>query len=165
MAPESWDRVIAINLTGVFNGVAAFAADLRARGQGHIVNTASMAGLCAGRPTLGAYEAAKFGVVALSETLRAELEPHEVGVSVLCPGYVSTNLGATTARLGFEDRAETAMPPSEVSAAEVAAAVLDGIEHNRAYILPHPDRWENVEPRHDAIRAAFVEAISGTVAR
>lgn len=158
MAPESWDRVIAINLTGVFNGVSAFAADLRALGKGHIVNTASMAGLSAGRPTLGAYEAAKFGVVALSETLRAELAPHGVGVSVLCPGYVSTNLGVTTARLGFDDRPESAMPPSEISAEDVAECVLAGIEANHAYILPDPARWDSVAPRHEAIRLAFVEA-------
>jgi NAD(P)-dependent dehydrogenase (short-subunit alcohol dehydrogenase family) len=160
MVPESWDRVIAINLTGVFNGVSAFAADFRARGRGHIVNTASMAGLSAGRPTLGAYEAAKFGVVALSETLRAEMEPHGVGVSVLCPGYVATNLGVTTARLGFEDREAAAMPPSEVSPEDVATCVLAGIEANLAYILPHPDRWDSVEPRHEAIRAAFLGALN-----
>jgi NAD(P)-dependent dehydrogenase (short-subunit alcohol dehydrogenase family) len=155
MHPESWDRLIAINLTGIFNGVSAFAADMRARGTGHIVNTASMAGLSAGRASLGAYEAAKYGVVALSETLRAEMEPHGVGVSVLCPGYVQTNLGVTTARLGFDDRPEAEMAPGGMALADVAACVLDGIERNLLYILPDKERWQTVAPRHQAIREAF----------
>ncbi len=155
MAPESWDRLIDINLNGVFNGVSAFAASMREAKRGHIVNTASMAGLTAGRPGLSAYEAAKFAVVALSETLRAEMEPHGVGVSVLCPGYVATNLAVSTARFGYENLEAQAMPPSEVSQGDVAVSVLGGIEDNLAYIIPHPDRWESVAPRHQNIAKAF----------
>jgi NAD(P)-dependent dehydrogenase (short-subunit alcohol dehydrogenase family) len=162
MAPESWDRIIAINLTGIANGVFTFGADIRARGKGHIVNTASMAGLTADRATLGAYAAAKFGVMALSETLRAEMAPHGVGVSVLCPGLVNTNLGANTNKLGFEDNpASAAMPESPVTAAMVADCVIDAIANNRLYAISHPERFEQVGARHDAIRNAFASAADG----
>ena len=156
MDPESFDRILGINLTGIFNGVSAFAADMRARRKGHIVNTSSMAGLSVGA-RVGAYAVAKFGVMALSEGLRAELAPHGVGVSVLCPGLVATNLGRTTARLGVERRDEgAAMPDSGVSTADVANIVIKGITENRAYIITHPDRWPDVEKRMNAIRDAFL---------
>ncbi len=158
MAPDSWDRIVAINLTGVANGVFAFGNAMRDQGRGHIVNTASLAGLTAERPTLGAYAAAKFGVMALSETLRAEMAPHGVGVSVLCPGLVSTNLGVTTARLGYEDIGDAGPMPGGMSPAAVAAMVLDGIARNLPYIITHPDRWEDVGKRHARIKAAFDDA-------
>jgi NAD(P)-dependent dehydrogenase (short-subunit alcohol dehydrogenase family) len=100
MDPLSFDQTIAIDLTGVFNGVSAFAADMRKRGSGHIVNTASVVGLTSGFAGLGAYTVAKFGVVALSEVLHKELAPHGVGVSVLCPGPVGTNLHSNTRKAG-----------------------------------------------------------------
>jgi NAD(P)-dependent dehydrogenase (short-subunit alcohol dehydrogenase family) len=155
MDPAAFDRVIAINLNGVFNGVAAFAADMRARRSGHIINTSSMAGLYSGAPLLGAYAVAKFGVVAMSETLRAELAPHGVGVSVLCPGLVKTNLGRTTARLSNAPDPSAEMPDSDVTTGDVAAAVLSGIANNSAYIVTHKRYWPQVEQRMEALRAAF----------
>lgn len=159
MDAESFDRIVAINLFGVFNGVSAFAADMRARGRGHIVNTSSMAGLSCGIPGLGAYSVSKFGVVALSECLRSEMEPHGVGVSVLCPGLVATNLGETTIKVGGKMRNQGGkMPDSGVSAADVGEMVVRGIERNLAYIVTHPDRWPDVEKRMDAVREAFLQA-------
>jgi len=155
MDPASFDRIIAINLTGVFNGVSAFAADLRARGRGHIVNTSSMAGLYSGAPKMGAYAAAKFGVVAMSETLRVEMAPHGVGVSVLCPGLVKTNLGISTAKLTGKPPPTMDMPTSEVSTSDVARAVLTAIEENQLYIITHKQYWAKVQERVDALRAAF----------
>jgi len=102
--PQVFDTVIDIDVTGVFNGVSTFAGDLRTRGRGHIVNTASVMGLTAGVPGRGVYSAAKAAVVAMSEALRAELAPHGVGVSVLCPGLVRSGLDDSTARLGGEVR-------------------------------------------------------------
>jgi NAD(P)-dependent dehydrogenase (short-subunit alcohol dehydrogenase family) len=82
--PDSFDRIIAINLTGIYNGIWAFAGDMAARGRGHIVCTSSQAGLTPVEiPGVAAYSAAKFGVTALGESLRAELAPQGVGVSVL----------------------------------------------------------------------------------
>ena len=155
MDPTSFDRIIAINLTGVFNGISAFAADLRARKRGHIVNTSSFAGLV-GFPGIGSYATAKAGVVAMSEVLRREMAPHGVGVSVLCPGLVATNLGENTRKLGGQDRDRSEkMPDSGVSAAQVGETVADGIAQNLGYIITHPDLWDGVSQRMDRIRQAF----------
>jgi NAD(P)-dependent dehydrogenase (short-subunit alcohol dehydrogenase family) len=156
MDPVSFDRIIAINLTGIFNGISAFAADMRARGAGHIVNTSSMAGLQASVPGVGAYAAAKFGVTGMSEALRKEMSPHGVGVSVLCPGYVHTNIAASTAKMGGELRGGGgAMPPSGLSPADVGEMVAAGIEANALYIITHPDNWPGVGKRMAALAAAF----------
>lgn len=155
MDPESFDRILAINLVGVVNGVFAFAADMRERGKGHIVNTSSQAGLVTTVPGVGAYSVAKFGVTALSEALRREMAPHGVGVSCLCPGYIQTNLGANTVKVGGEIRAySAAMPEATVTAAEVGEMVADGIERDAAYIVTHKDVWRGVEERMAAIREA-----------
>jgi NAD(P)-dependent dehydrogenase (short-subunit alcohol dehydrogenase family) len=155
MDPVSFDRILGINLVGIFNGVSAFAADLKARGRGHIVNTSSQAGLVASIPGVGAYAVAKFGVTALSENLRMELAPHGVGVSVLCPGYVQTNLAANTARIGGDVRKYMAtMPESDVTPADVGEMVADGIERDAAYIVTHKDVWPGIEKRMLAIKEA-----------
>ncbi|MBW8783754.1 MAG: SDR family NAD(P)-dependent oxidoreductase [Novosphingobium sp.] len=157
MEPESFDRIIAINLTGVANGVFTFAREMRDRRRGHIVNTASMAGLATSIPGIGAYSVAKFGVVAMSEGLRGELAPYGVGVSVLCPSYVATNLSVNTAKVGGETRAggSVAMPPSTLSPAQVGAKVAAAIDEGRFYIITHPEAWTRVAERHEELRAAF----------
>lgn len=156
MDPASFDRIIAINLTGIFNGISAFAADMRGRRRGHIINTSSMAGLQASITGVGAYCAAKFGVTGMTESLRKELAEHGVGVSLLCPGYVATNLSANTQRIGGETRGGGgAMPPSAVSSADIGAMVIAGIEGDWPYIITHPDNWPGVGKRHAALAAAF----------
>lgn len=154
--PESFERIIGINLMGVYNGVITFAPQLREAGRGHILNVASMAGLTVPHPGTGAYVTAKFGVVGLSETLRREMEPHGVGVGVMCPGVVETNLPATTARITGITRGDGRMPPglSPEVAGEMAAR---GIERNDMYVLTHFDRIEPVTARLDALAAAFAK--------
>ncbi|MDE8651110.1 SDR family oxidoreductase [Novosphingobium album (ex Liu et al. 2023)] len=155
MDPESFDRIIAINLVGIANGVFAFAAEMRDRGRGHIVNTSSQAGLTASVPGVGAYAVAKFGVTALSEGLRKELAPHGVGVSALCPGYVTTNLAQNTVRIGGQVRqSPMAIPQSAITPGQVGEMVAEGIARNDAYIITHPDAWPSVEKRMNAIHAA-----------
>lgn len=155
MDPDSFDRILAINLVGIVNGVFAFAADLRDRGRGHIVLTSSQAGLVTTVAGVGAYSVAKFGVTALGEQLRREMEPHGVGVSILFPGYVQTNLGANTVRIGGDVRSySTQMPPSEVTPDQVGEMVADGIERNASHIVTHKDVWRGVEKRMEAIREA-----------
>jgi len=140
----------------VFNGVAAFARDMRSRGSGHIVNTASLAGLMINSPGFGTYGVAKFGVVAMSEQLRMELAPHGVGVSVLCPGYVPSNILRNSIRLaGDVATAPDELPPTEISAREVGDIVADAIERNLPYIITHPSAWPIVESRNEGLRAAF----------
>jgi NAD(P)-dependent dehydrogenase (short-subunit alcohol dehydrogenase family) len=155
MDPASFDRILAINLGGIVNGVFAFAADMRGRGRGHIVCTSSQAGLIAAVSGVGAYAVAKFGVTALGEQLRRELAPHGVGVSVLCPGYVQTNLGTNTMKIGGEVRNYAGtMPPSEMTPADVGEMVAQGIEEDAAYIITHKDVWRGVEKRMVAIKQA-----------
>ncbi|MCB2076652.1 MAG: SDR family oxidoreductase [Novosphingobium sp.] len=155
MEPETFDRILAINLVGIVNGVFAFAADFRERGTGHIVCTSSQAGLVTTVAGVGAYSVAKFGVTALGEQLRREMEPHGVGVTVLCPGYVQTNLGANTLRIGGEIRQySAAMPGSDVTPADVGEMVADAIECNAAYVMTHKDVWPGIEQRMNAIREA-----------
>jgi len=156
MDADSFDRIIRINLTGIFNGISAFAAAMRDRGSGHIVNTASMAGLTAS-PRLGGYTAAKFGVVGMSEVLRAEMLPHGVGVSVLCPGYVATRLAETTGKAGSPvpstDISTTTAAP--LDAAIVGQMVVDAIRSGRSLIVTHGQYRSAVENRLKNVVAAF----------
>jgi NAD(P)-dependent dehydrogenase (short-subunit alcohol dehydrogenase family) len=155
MDSAHFDQIIAINLTGVFNGVSAFAADMRARGCGHIVNTASMAGITA-MPSTAGYVASKFGVVGLSETLREELAPHGVGVSTFCPGQVATALLENTIKLGGKTKFPVSPIMKGAKPSDVAVLVLQGIAENAAYILTDPDVWRpRAEQRLHALREAF----------
>lgn len=158
MDPETFDTIVAIDLVGVFNGVSAFGAEMRTRGRGHIVNTASIMGLTAGAPGRGAYSAAKSAVIAMSEALRAEMEPHGVGVSVLCPGLVMSNLDANTARLGgqVEDVSHIKGTGNIGMEPETAGAiVVRGIARDLPYIITHPHYLEHVERRMEAVRASM----------
>jgi NAD(P)-dependent dehydrogenase (short-subunit alcohol dehydrogenase family) len=155
MSPKSYDIILDINLGGIVNGVFTFAADMKACGKGHIVNTSSQAGLTASMPGVGAYCVAKYGVTALSECLRTELAVHGVGVSVLCPSLVHTNLAANTAKIGGEIREYMPeMPPSEVTPAHVGEFVAEGIEADAPVIMTHGDVWPSIEPRFEAIKQA-----------
>ena len=162
-----WRWVIDVNVFGVVHGVRAFLPHLLAGGRGHIVNTASMAGLA---PGVGApYDASKHAVVALTEDLfldlQAQLAP--VGVSVLCPGWVRTNIvdadrnwpaehgavpdrSVTTGAIEHHFRRAIAegMTPAEV-ADRVAAAIIE----NRFWVLPDPAWLDVAADRWDAIRA------------
>ncbi len=155
MQPEAFDRMIAIDLTSVFNGIHAFAAGMRERGRGHIVNTSSLAGLI-GLAGVGAYAAAKFGVVGMSETLRRELAPHGVGVSVLCPGMVATQLRQTTLAAGSDvSPIILGEVPQGTDPAGVAEHVVSAICANVLYILPHTELRDGVSARHARIFSAF----------
>ena len=92
MTYADWDWILGVNVGGVVNGLQAVLPRIKATGEGgHIVNTASMAGLTAGAG-MGVYNASKFAVVGLSEALRADLAETDIGVSVLCPAMVDTEI-------------------------------------------------------------------------
>ena len=160
MSPEAWERHIGINLTGVFNGISIFGPAIRAGGRGHIVNTASMAGIAPmfEHAGLGPYAAMKSAVVVLSEALRTEMAPHGVGVSVLCPGMVATNLNESSRKLsGLPPTGEVSILQQRgIPAAEVGEIVAAAIEANDLYIVTHKDRLPYVDARQSAIRAAFL---------
>src|SRR5690606_1567770 len=122
-----FDRLIGIKLTGTYNGIRTFVPTMREARTGHVVNTASMAGLIASAK-LGAYTASKFAVVGMSEVLRAELAGDGIGVSVLCPGLVSTNLGASNGRVSMKGGIDPAI---------VGEMVIDGIRENHMHIVTH----------------------------
>ena len=156
-----WRWVLGVNLWGVVHGIHAFLPLLEAHGEdAHVVNTASIAGLVAGRG-LGPYNASKFAVVAISETLQRELQAKgsRVGVTVLCPGNVRTNIavsqrnrpehlrrarpGDAAARPRLDARQSNARIAQEVEAgmdpAEVADMVVDAIRHRRFWLVTHPE--------------------------
>ena len=152
---DLWRWVIDVDLWSVIHGVHAFLPLLTAQGEGHIVNTASTAGLQA-RPGIGPYNVAKFGVVALSETLRLELDGTGVGVSVLCPGAVNTRIvdaernrpDGVTASTGdvaeqFKARAGAMLEAAGLAPADVADMVHRAIVDDRFWILTHP-AWSEV---------------------
>ena len=150
-----WDWVININIYGVVHGIRAFLPIMQDQNEGHIVNTASMAGLVA-MPGFGPYNATKHAVVAISEGLFLELAAKGSGVScsVLCPGFVKTNLMTDikwTDRLGprpaeIVDPISTMMNQAlhtgvetGIPATDVADQVHDAIVSNQFWILTHPD--------------------------
>jgi len=162
---RDWEWVLGVNLWGVIHGIRVFVPlMLEQGGPAHVVNTASMAGLIS-VPYLGAYNVSKHGVVTLSETLHRELRlaGSEIGVSVLCPGLVATNIfesqrnrpeeltdgGQAT---GLSALLEEATPQGQsadadalaafgriLPAEEVGAAVVDAVRTDRFYVLTHPD--------------------------
>ncbi len=140
-----WQRTLNINLMGVVRGVREFVPVMQAQGQGRVINIASFAGL-AGAPGLGAYGVAKAAVVALSEGLRAELQPQGIAVSVLCPSFFKTNLLQSCAPevQQIKQVVTRLMDQSPIDAAFVARFTIDQSERGRFLLLPHPDtrtRW------------------------
>lgn len=164
---KDWKWVIDVNLWGVVHGLTSFLPHLLANPDGgHVVNTASVAGLVAG-PGIGPYNAAKAGVVSISETLRAELaaEGSAVHVSVLCPGYVRTNIFTsqrnrpaalrneqkkTTARTANVDIAGAALAQG-LDPAVVAGMVVDAIRAEQFWIVTHPEYLPTIAERSAGI--------------
>lgn len=136
--PETWQQMLDINLLGVLRGCREFIPGMQSRGRGHIVNIASFAGIaCA--PGMAAYNVTKAGVIALSESLRGELQPHGIGVSVACPAFFSTRL--MEGFLGPADVAaqvEQLMHRSPVQAEDVARDILAAVEQQKFMVIPHP---------------------------
>ena len=143
---DLWDRVIGINMYGVIHGIRAFLPIMNEQGLGHILNTASMAGLVA-LPGAAPYNATKHAVVAISESLYLELGStgSPVGVSVLCPGFVKTDLmeheptevtSAIGALIGemLTSGVETGIP-----AGDVADQVVAAIDTEQFWILTHEE--------------------------
>jgi len=165
---EDWRWVMGVNLMGAVNGVAAFLPHIRAQGGGHIVNTASTQGLSAA-PGLGVYTASKYAVVAYSETLRLELAPEQIGVSVLCPGVVNTKILEAARNRPPELAAGGSAPPSAMldalrpavaqglDPARVGELVLRGIQQDAPYIVTHAETRAAFSARAKAIEGAYDE--------
>src|SRR5260221_1651443 len=135
--PEQWKRVVDTNLWGVIHGCRVFGAHFAAQGEGHIVNTASAAGLFP-TPGMSAYSTTKFAIVALSLQLRWELAARGVGVTVLTPGVLRTGIGKAKG-VGLEhidmDEVVKKSPPPE----GLARKVVPAIRKNRPLVRFGPD--------------------------
>ena len=173
MTYKDWDWVTSVNYDGVVNGIVTFVDRIKAHGEGgHFVNTASMAGHVA-LPGMSVYTATKYAVVGISEVMRADLLAHNIGVSVLCPGLVNTNIfDASRNRpdaYAGDDAAEALLsdvPPEQRSArleelrassldpAVVGDMVLHAIRDDEFYIFTHPE----IEAMTDARKAEMVDA-------
>lgn len=154
-----WEWVLGVDLWSVIYGIKAFLPLIRQSGEGHIVSTASTAGLQSA-PSIGPYNVAKFGVVALSETLRMELGAEDSGVSasVLCPGAINTQIvrskrnrpaesarehKASNAERRFEERSGQLLSERGKDPAEVAELIVQAIVKDEFWIITHPD-WKDV---------------------
>ncbi len=164
---QDWDWVLGVVLGGVVNGVVTFVPRIKAHGErGHVVNTASMGAFIAG-PGAGIYTAAKFGVLGLSDALRWSLLPHGIGVSVVCPGNVNSNIYESD--LVRPPELSTDVTPADeefmrilpsiyavgMSPDEMGEKVLRAIQRNDFYVFTHPDHKDELRALFDEIIAAF----------
>ncbi len=161
--PEVWQWVIGVNVLGVGYAVSAFAPLMIEQGEGHIVNTASEAGL-GSTSILGSYHASKYAVVGLSESLYLELEGTGVGVSCLCPELVDTKIFESSrnapAELGFRPPAEVPMAQLEqwmgtkaMASADVAADVVYAVRANRFWVITHQVTQARLRQRNADLEA------------
>jgi NAD(P)-dependent dehydrogenase (short-subunit alcohol dehydrogenase family) len=162
---QDWEWAMGVNLWGVIHGVEAFVPRMVAQKQpGHVVNTASMAGLIASQG-LGVYNTTKYAVVGLSETLQKDLRGHDIGVSVLCPMGVNTRIrqsernrpatlrNATAAREGTAvELIGRYLPPEHV-----AERVLRAIYANRLYVITHEEGLTPLKRRFERMAQAIEE--------
>jgi NADP-dependent 3-hydroxy acid dehydrogenase YdfG len=164
---KDWDWVMGVNLDGVINGVQTFVNRIKAHGEGgHFVNTASMAGQMP-IPGGSIYTTTKYAVVGLSEVMRTDLARSNIGVSVLCPGGVTTNVAksgrnrpanlrreADTSRLNLGKLSETVMDDM-LEASVIGDMVLAAVLADDLYIFSHPGLKPVVDARSAAINESF----------
>ena len=167
---EDWDFALRVNLGGTINAVRTFAAAMSNSGRGgHIVITSSVSGLFTGAGA-GVYVTSKFALVGLAESLRADLRESGVGVSVLCPGPVKSEIFESTQQVRPPELAASGsvpvVPPGTVrtdtaifrtapTGAEIGELVLQGVRRNDLYILTHPE----IRPVLEARAAALLRAL------
>jgi NAD(P)-dependent dehydrogenase (short-subunit alcohol dehydrogenase family) len=178
---EDWRWIFGVNLWGVIHGCHAFVPVFKKQGSGHVLNVASAAGLLSA-PEMGPYNVTKSGVVALSETLRAELRGTGVGVTVLCPTFFRTNIAESGRTHSTDARAkqkiEKLMDRASLDANGVARRALDGVAADELFVLPHgdgrwmwrmkrlaPERFQELVPKVLAIGNAVEQAGSSPLAR
>jgi NAD(P)-dependent dehydrogenase (short-subunit alcohol dehydrogenase family) len=162
---DDWQWCFGVNVFGVVRGIRAFLPGMLARGRGYIVNTGSVAGLVALTGEGGPYTASKFAVVGLTEALALYCRPRGIGVSLLCPGGVATNLAETARSIAMtpeREAAETRVAQTvqggvQMQPAEVAACVLEAVRSERFFVLPDPTHEALLRTRA-ADMNAFLEA-------
>jgi NADP-dependent 3-hydroxy acid dehydrogenase YdfG len=141
---DDWDWLLGINLRGVVHGCHFFVPRMVERGTGHVVNISSILGIYPA-PNVTAYVASKFAVLGFSQSLRAELEPHKVGVTAICPGMIATAIvadGRMSGTVGnrkasMVERFRTRGAPPE----RVAQTILEAVRTNPAVRTVGRDAW------------------------
>jgi NAD(P)-dependent dehydrogenase (short-subunit alcohol dehydrogenase family) len=166
MTHDDWRWVIDVDLWGPIHGVEVFLPRLLDQGEGgHLLFTSSFAGLVA-NIGLGPYSVAKYGVVALAEALVREVKSAGIGVSVLCPMLVATNIGDSVRnRTADYERSPTPRDPGQVAtgdnvildAADVARLTVESMLAGRLYILPHDAARASIRRRFERIDRTFDE--------
>ena len=164
---EDYDWMMGVNFGGVVNGIQTFVPRMIERGNGgYIVNTASMSGLIASGPA-GIYSASKFAVVGLSQALRQSLDRHDIGVSVLCPGNVNTNIAEATRtrpahlqNTGYHidadvENAFRTIYSAGMDPVELAGHLMDAMRRNQLYVIPYPEMRQRLMDHFEAVLAAF----------
>ncbi len=172
MTHRDWQWVLGVNLWGVIHGLEAFLPRMIAQREGgHIVNTASMAGLIASQG-LGVYNTSKYAVVGLSETLAKDLRPYGIGVSVLCPMGVATRIRQSDRNrpAALRNEAETPRDHMELigrtlAADEVAAMVVAAIKADRLYVITHAEGLEPLRRRFQRMEQAITASDRARVSR
>ncbi len=149
--PAVWDWVMGVNVNGVINGISVFMPLLLEQNEGHMVNTASLAGL-GGMAMMGPYCASKFAVVGMSESLYYELQMRDTAVhcSVLCPAFVKTRIHESERNIPADLSAWVDQPDTKavgdfarqaveagIPAETVADEVFDAVANEAFWILPH----------------------------
>ncbi len=142
---EDWEWIVGVNLWGVIHGCHYFLPRMIDARAGHVVNVSSVLGYV-GAPDVLAYSTTKFAVFGLSESLRAELSRHDVGVSVICPGIVNTNIVKTTRyRMkdpdGMKRRIVGLYDRRNYKPEGVAKAIVDAVQHKRDVVPVTPEAW------------------------
>lgn len=168
MTHDDWRWIIDVDPWGPIHGVEVFLPPMRAaKAGGHILFTSSFAGLVP-NVGLGPYCVAKYGVVALAEVLQRELREDGIGVSVLCPMRVATNIGASernraqryggaasSPKVLDQDESNSALAGRVLDVDDVAAMVVRAIDEKRLYILPHEESRASIRRRFERLDRAF----------
>ncbi len=167
-----WDFGLGVNLGGVINGLQTFLPRIRAHGHGgHVVNTASLAALVPMPAQFVIYQAAKAAVVTISECIRAELAREDIGVSVLCPGPVRTNIHELSRnrpaqfsvgeafRASEEAGGAQVHFPSMMEPSDVGTLVLRAVLNDQLYVITHGEWRTAAENRHAALISAMPEKL------
>jgi len=163
LEPSDWAWILGINLYGVIHCTRAFLPQMIKRGSGHIVNTSSIGGLIGGQPFAIGYSTSKFAVTGFSEVLYKYLKPKGIGVSVLCPGLIRTNLPENVRYVGQDRQALGFLPeipraPGVMEPEEVGRMVVDAINESRFLVLTHPARFRDLMQKRAEDDQAFLDS-------
>ena len=165
---EDWEWILQVNVLGIVRGVRAFVPAMLERGSGHVLNTASVAGIWAYTWDATPYITSKFAAYGMSEALARRLHPRGVGVSVLCPGLVTTNLGDTARFSGVPEGQEGQwiyFPPEMLDPVEpeaVGPMVADAVLEGRFTIFTHANDAEIYKDWRLDIDASLARAVEGS---